>query len=83
VACTLFISRLFHALAVLFWAFFTATAGLGFFGWLAVAVGAAMLAYEHRIVARGMERIDRAFFTVNGYLGFAYLLLIVLDRMAA
>jgi 4-hydroxybenzoate polyprenyltransferase len=48
-----------------------------------VAVAAGMLAYEHRIVSRDFSKIDRAFFTVNGYLGFAYLLLIVLDRMAA
>ena len=79
-ACTLFIARLFHALAVLFWAFFTAMAGLGLFAWLAVAAGAAMLFYEHRIVAKDFSKIDRAFFTVNGYLGFVYLGLIVLDR---
>ena len=81
--CTMFLARIFHAVAVLFWAFFSAEAGLGFFGWTAVAVAAGMLAYEHRIVSRDFSKIDRAFFTVNGYLGFAYLLLIVLDRMAA
>ncbi|WP_353663266.1 menaquinone biosynthesis prenyltransferase MqnP [Hydrogenimonas sp. SS33] len=82
-ACTMFLARIFHALAVLFWAFFTAQAHLGLFAWLAVAVAAGMLWYEHRIVAKDFTKIDRAFFTVNGYLGFAYLALIVLDRSVA
>ncbi|WP_457596068.1 menaquinone biosynthesis prenyltransferase MqnP [Hydrogenimonas sp.] len=81
--CSLFLARIFHALAVLFWALFTTLAHLGLFAWLAVAVAAGMLWYEHRIVARDFTKIDRAFFTVNGYLGFAYLLLIVLDRSVA
>lgn len=80
-ACTMFIARLFHALAVLFWAFFTAEAGLGFFAWLSVFAAAGMLIYEHRIVSRDFSKIDRAFFTVNGYLGFIYLLGIVLDKV--
>ena len=81
--CTMFLARVFHAVAVLFWAFFTVEAGLGWFGWAAVAVAAVMLAYEHRIVGKDFSKIDRAFFTVNGYLGFAYLLLIIMDRTAA
>lgn len=81
--CTMFLARVFHAVAVLFWAFFTVEAGLGWFGWAAVAVAAVMLAYEHRIVGKDFSKIDRAFFTVNGYLGFAYLLLIIMDRIAA
>ena len=81
--CTMFLARIFHGVAVLFWAFFTAEAGLGFFAWLAVLAAAAMLAYEHRIVARDFAKIDRAFFTVNGYLGFVYLALVVVDRSLA
>ncbi len=81
--CTMLLAKLFHALAVLFWTFFTATAGLGFFAWVAVAAAAAMLTYEHRLVGRDFRKIDRAFFTVNGYLGFIFLLLIVIDRSLA
>ena len=77
--CTIFLSRLFHSLAVLFWLFFVIEARLGFFAYLAVAFAAAMLWYEHRIVAKDFRNIDRAFFTVNGYLGFVFLFLIVLD----
>ena len=81
--CTMFLARIFHGVAVLFWAFFTAEAGLEFFAWFAVLAAALMLAYEHRIVARDFAKIDRAFFTVNGYLGFIYLALVVLDRSLA
>ncbi len=81
--CTMLLARIFHAIAVLFWAFFTAEAGLGFFAWLAVIVGGGMLVYEHRLVSRDFTKIDRAFFTVNGYLGFVYLGLISLDRIVS
>lgn len=81
VECTLFLSKLFHALAVLFWLFFVIEAQLGFFAYLAVAAAGVMLWYEHRIVARDFRNIDRAFFTVNGYLGFLFLALIILDTL--
>ena len=77
--CTLFVSKIFHALAVLFWLFFVIEAHLGFFAYMAVIVAAVMLWYEHRIVARDFRQIDRAFFTVNGYLGIMFFLFILLD----
>jgi 4-hydroxybenzoate polyprenyltransferase len=40
-----------------------------------------MLAYEHYLVNKDFTKIDKAFFTVNGYLGIAFLLLIVLDNI--
>lgn len=76
---TLFISALFHLNTVLFWWMFVWAAGLGLFGWLAVAVSAAMLGYEHYLVRKDFTKIDRAFFTVNGYLGIVFLFLIILD----
>ena len=80
---TLFISALFHALAVLFWFLFVWGAGLGFFAFLAAFGSAFVLFYEQKLVRRDFSKIDRAFFTLNGYLGIAFFVLIVLDRMAA
>ena len=77
---TLFISALFHLNTVLFWWMFVWAAGLGFFAWLAVVAAAAMLGYEHHLVRKDFTKIDRVFFTVNGYLGIVFLVLIVLDR---
>jgi 4-hydroxybenzoate polyprenyltransferase len=80
---TLFISAIFHALSVLFWTLFVWSAGLGFFAFVAAFGSGAVLAYEQKLVRRDFTQIDRAFFTVNGYLGIAFLLLIILDRIFA
>jgi len=78
---TLFISALFHGLAVLFWLLFVWAAGLGFFAFVAAVGSAFVLYYEQTLVRRDFTKIDRAFFTVNGYLGIAFFMLIILDRM--
>ena len=77
---TLLIALIFHIVTVFFWAFFVWVAGLGAAAWAAIAVSAVMLAYEHRLVRRDFTKIDRAFFTVNGYLGIVFFVLIVIDR---
>jgi 4-hydroxybenzoate polyprenyltransferase len=78
---TLFISSLFHMLTVIFWALFVWIAHLGFFAYVAVVLSAVMLSYEHKLVRKDFTKIDRAFFTVNGYLGIAFLILIILDKV--
>ncbi len=78
---TLKISAAFHIVAVLFWLSFVYTAKLGLFGDAAVAFSAGMLTYEHYLVRRDFTQIDRAFFTVNGYLGFVFIGLIILDEV--
>ena len=80
---TLFISALFHGLSVVFWTLFVWAAGLGFFAFVAALGSGVVLAYEQKLVRRDFKQIDRAFFTVNGYLGIAFFILIVLDRMLA
>ena len=78
-AKTMWIARGFHLFAVGFWALFVAAAGLGRFALLAILFSALMLAYEHYLVSRDFTKIDRAFFTVNGYLGFVFLTFIILE----
>lgn len=77
---TLLISSVFHILTVFFWAVFVWMAELGNFALLAVMLSGIMLSYEHYLVRKDFTQIDRAFFTVNGYLGIAFLLLIILDK---
>ena len=77
--CTLFISKIFHGLTVLFWFYFVLAYGGGFFAYFAIIVSAIMLFMEHRIVNKDFSKIDRAFFTINGYLGIVFFGLIVLD----
>jgi len=76
---TFFISRLFHALTVLFWLLFVVDAGLGFWAYLGVFLSGIILFMEHRIVIKDFTKIDRAFFTLNGYLGIMFFILIFID----
>ncbi|HEX5329734.1 menaquinone biosynthesis prenyltransferase MqnP [Sulfuricurvum sp.] len=78
---TLKISAAFHILTILFWGAFVSVAGLGVFGSAAVVFSAGMLSYEHYLVRKDFTQIDRAFFTVNGYLGFVFIGLIILDEV--
>ena len=75
---TMMISRLFHLLAVVFWGLFVAPSGIGSYGVLAVIVSALLLGYEHYLVLDNPEKIDKAFFTVNGYLGFVFLVFVII-----
>jgi len=76
---TMWVARLFHFLAIVFWAAFVVTAGLGFWAELTILFSAIMLSYEHYIVNKDFTKIDKAFFTVNGYLGFVFLILIIME----
>ena len=81
VKATLVISAFFHLMTVLFWGFFAVCADLGLFSYLAVVFSALMLAYEHYLVRKDFTKIDRAFFTVNGYLGIVFFIFIILDKV--
>ncbi|ADV45447.1 menaquinone biosynthesis prenyltransferase MqnP [Nitratifractor salsuginis] len=76
---TLLLAALFHLVAVLCWEAFVLSAGLGIWAQAAVLFSALMLGYEHYLVHKDFSQIDRAFFTVNGYLGFVFFALVVLD----
>jgi len=78
---TMKISLFFHTLTIVLWALFVWSAELGTLGWVAVLFSALMLSYEHYLVRKDFTKIDRAFFTINGYLGIIFLLLIILDAI--
>jgi len=76
---TMLIAKGFHFLAIVCWLAFVWSAGLGVWAKSAVLFSAFMLSYEHYIVNKDFTKIDKAFFTVNGYLGFVFLLLIIME----
>jgi 4-hydroxybenzoate polyprenyltransferase len=78
---TMLISTIFHIVTILFWTMFVWSAGLGMFAWLAVLLSSAMLSYENYLVRKDFTKIDRAFFTINGYLGIVFLALIIFDHI--
>ncbi len=78
---TLLISKLFHILAVIFWLLFVMTSEGGFWSYLVVGISAVILWMEHRIVAKDFRQIDRAFFTLNGYLGIIFLIFVIINEV--
>lgn len=78
---TMLISKVFHVLTVLFWLLFAITSDSSYFAFIAVIVSAIMLSYEHYLVNKDFRKIDKAFFTVNGYLGIIFFILIILDNI--
>ena len=53
---------------------------LGWFYWLGVAATAALLAFEHSLVAPGnLRRLDAAFFTMNGIISVLFLAFVVAE----
>jgi len=78
---TMLFSKIMHSFTVLFWYFFVEAANLGLFAYIAVGISAMMLTYEHIIVSRDFTKIDRAFFTINGYLGIIFFILIIIDSI--
>ncbi len=76
---TMLISKVFHTLTVLFWLLFAIVSNSGTFAYFAVIISAVMLSYEHYLVNKDFTKIDKAFFTVNGYLGIVFFFLILID----
>jgi len=76
---TMLFSKMMHILTIVFWSFFVVEAELGVFAFLAILISIVMLSYEHHLVNKDFTKIDKAFFTVNGYLGIVFFIFIILD----
>ncbi len=76
---TMIIAKVFHIFTILLWIFFVTKASLGIYAWIAILLSAIMLGYEHYLIKKDFTKIDKAFFIVNGYLGFMFLFMIILD----
>jgi 4-hydroxybenzoate polyprenyltransferase len=72
-------ARFIHVLTLLALIGFGLATGCSPWWWVGVAFTACALAYEHSLVkADDLSRVNRAFFTVNGFVGlglFAFALL--------
>ncbi len=76
---TMTIAKIFHFFTILLWIFFVFKASLGIYALIAVVLSGVMLGYEHYLIRKDFTKIDKAFFIVNGYLGFMFLFMIILD----
>jgi 4-hydroxybenzoate polyprenyltransferase len=77
-------STVVHAVTVGCYAWFGLAAGLGSIWWVGLAITAAVLGYEHRIVrADDLSRVNRAFFTANGFVGIQLFAFALADLVVA
>ena len=76
---TMVFSKIMHLMTIIFWTLFVIEAELGLFAFIAIIISSIMLSYEHYLVNKDFTKIDKAFFTVNGYLGIVFFVLIILD----
>lgn len=76
------VSRVWHALSVLFLVLFGLAAGLGVVYYLGVVVVAWLLFYEQSLVKRDdLSKLDMAFFTMNGVISLVFFAFVLLDRL--
>lgn len=75
-------AKLLHGAAILALVGFGSGAGLGAPYYAGVALGAALIAWEHRLVQPGdLSRLDAAFFTMNGIVSIVVFLGALVDRI--
>ena len=80
VAFALRLSSATHVVTVLLLVGYGAMVGLGWPWWIGLAVASAALVYEHAIVSPDdLSRVNRAFFTANGFVGIALFLFALVD----
>ncbi len=76
------VAKLLHGLALVALVLFGVGAGLGVAYYVGVAVGAALIAWEHRLVRPGdLSRLNAAFFTANGIVSIVVFLGALVDRV--
>ncbi|WP_055488104.1 menaquinone biosynthesis prenyltransferase MqnP [Streptomyces sp. WMMB 322] len=83
IAAALHGARGSHVVTVALLAWFGVLTGAGVFWWLGLVIVAVAFVYEHSIVRPGdLSRLNRAFFTVNGFIGIALFVCALLDLTA-
>jgi len=81
-ARAILVAKLLHGLALVALVLFGAGAHLGVAYYAGVAVGAALIAWEHRLVTPGdLSRLNAAFFTANGIVSIVVFLGALVDRV--
>ena len=82
IAAALYGARGCHAVTLALLAAFALATDAGPLFWTGLAVVAAAFGYEHSIVRPGdLSRLNRAFFTVNGFVGMAFFVFALADLL--
>jgi 4-hydroxybenzoate polyprenyltransferase len=82
IPAALYGARACHAVTMVLFLWFALATGAGAFFWLGLAVVGGAFCYEHTIVRpHDLSRLNRAFFTVNGFIGIALFVCALLDLL--
>ncbi|MEU1630176.1 menaquinone biosynthesis prenyltransferase MqnP [Streptomyces sp. NPDC020096] len=82
IAGALYGARACHAVTTALLAWYGIASGAGAFWWIGLLIVAVAFLYEHSIVKPGdLSRLNRAFFTVNGFIGIALFFCALLDLL--
>ena len=80
VRTALHISTVTHVVTFALFVWFGALVGLGWLWWVGLALTAAAFAYQHVVVTPSdLSKVNRAFFTANGFVGIALFVFALLD----
>jgi len=75
-------ARISHAVVTVLFVWFGALTHAGVFWWLGVIVVACAFCYEHSLLRpNDLSRLNRAFFTVNGFVGIALFCFALVDLL--
>jgi 4-hydroxybenzoate polyprenyltransferase len=78
----LVVSAVAHAITFVLFVWFGALVGLGWLWWVGLALTAVAFGYEHAIVTpTDLSRVNRAFFTANGFVGIALFVFALADMV--
>jgi len=84
VRTALYISTATHIVTFALFVWFGQLVGLGWLWWVGLALTAVAFAYQHIVVtANDLSKVNRAFFTANGFVGIALFLFALLDLILA
>jgi 4-hydroxybenzoate polyprenyltransferase len=82
VRTALIISTVTHVVTFALFVWFGALVGLGWLWWVGLILTAAAFAYQHVVVTpTDLSKVNRAFFTSNGFVGIALFLFALLDLL--
>ncbi|GCD98965.1 4-hydroxybenzoate octaprenyltransferase [Embleya hyalina] len=80
IAAALNASKFSHVVTTLLFVWFGALTGAGFFWWLGLLIVTAAFVYEHSLLKpNDLSKLNRAFFTTNGFIGIALFVCALLD----
>ena len=76
---SIYIVHFFHIIAGIFWVLFVREVQLGMVGQIGLGVCLVLLVYENILVRQSLDNINRAFFTLNGWISILFFVAVSLD----